>query len=203
MYRRTAAALAVIIALAAPAAAHEFKAGTIEIGHPWSRPTPPSAPVASGYVKLTNTGTEVDRLTAISSPIAERAEVHRSVVADGVASMRPVDGLAIEPGATVDFEAENLHVMFIAPDRQLKLQTRLNGEVVQDSHTGHMIFPVARLVSYASTIFTLVPGDVIVTGTPAGVGWSRKPPRFMKPGDVVEVEIEGIGVLRNPIVAQS
>ncbi len=91
----------------------------------------------------------------------------------------------------------------IAPDRQLKLQTRLNGEVVQDSHTGHMIFPVARLISYASTIFTLVPGDVIVTGTPAGVGWSRKPPRFMKPGDVVEVEIEGIGVLRNPIAAQS
>ena len=91
----------------------------------------------------------------------------------------------------------------ISPDRQLKLQTRLNGEVVQDSHTGHMIFSVARLISYASTIFTLVPGDVIVTGTPAGVGWSRKPPRFMKPGDVVEVEIEGVGVLRNPIAAQS
>ena len=91
----------------------------------------------------------------------------------------------------------------ISPDRQLKLQTRLNGEVVQDSHTGHMIFSVARLISYASTIFTLVPGDVIVTGTPAGVGWSRKPPRFMKPGDVVEVEIEGIGVLRNPVAADA
>jgi len=120
VYRRTAAAFAVIIALAGPAAAHEFKAGMIEIGHPWSRPTPPSAPVASGYMKLTNTGTEIDRLTAISSPIAERAEIHRSVVADGVASMRPVDGLAVEPGATVDFGAEKLHVMFIAPDRQLK-----------------------------------------------------------------------------------
>ena len=63
-----------------------------------------------------------------------------------------------------------------------------------------MIFPIPRLINYASTIFTLVPGDVIVTGTPAGVGWSRKPPMFMKPGDVVEVEIEGVGVLRNPIV---
>ena len=63
-----------------------------------------------------------------------------------------------------------------------------------------MIFSVAQLIAYASTIFTLVPGDVIVTGTPGGVGWSKKPPRFMKPGDVVEVEIEGIGVLRNPIV---
>lgn len=90
----------------------------------------------------------------------------------------------------------------IAPGRELKLQTRLNGEVVQSSHTGHMIFPIPRLIAYSSTIFTLMPGDVIVTGTPAGVGWSRKPPRFMKPGDVVEVEIEAIGVLRNPVVAQ-
>lgn len=90
----------------------------------------------------------------------------------------------------------------IEPNRPLKLVTRLNGEVVQSSHTGHMIFPIAKLISYASTIFTLVPGDVIVTGTPAGVGWSRKPPRFMKPGDICEVEIEGVGVLRNPIAAQ-
>jgi 2-keto-4-pentenoate hydratase/2-oxohepta-3-ene-1,7-dioic acid hydratase in catechol pathway len=91
----------------------------------------------------------------------------------------------------------------IAPGRQLKLETRLNGEILQSSHTGHMIFPIPKLIAYASTIFTLVPGDVIVTGTPAGVGWSRKPPRFMKPGDVCEVEIEGIGVLRNPIVQQA
>jgi 2-keto-4-pentenoate hydratase/2-oxohepta-3-ene-1,7-dioic acid hydratase in catechol pathway len=90
----------------------------------------------------------------------------------------------------------------IAPGRELRLQTRLNGETVQDSHTGHMIFSVPRLIAYASTIFTLVPGDVIATGTPAGVGWSRKPQRFMKAGDVVEVEIEGIGTLRNPVVAQ-
>lgn len=91
----------------------------------------------------------------------------------------------------------------IEPGRQLRLQTRLNGETVQDSHTGHMIFDVPRLIAYSSTIFTLMPGDVIATGTPAGVGWSRKPQRFMKAGDVVEVEIEGIGVLRNPVVAQA
>lgn len=91
----------------------------------------------------------------------------------------------------------------IAPGRALKLETRLNGETVQSSHTGHMIFPIPELIAYASTIFTLVPGDLVVTGTPAGVGWSRKPPRFMKPGDVCEVEIEGIGVLRNPVVQQS
>jgi 2-keto-4-pentenoate hydratase/2-oxohepta-3-ene-1,7-dioic acid hydratase in catechol pathway len=91
----------------------------------------------------------------------------------------------------------------IAPGRELKLETRLNGKVVQSSHTGHMIFSVPRLINYASTIFTLVPGDVIITGTPAGVGWSKKPPVFMKPGDVVEVEIEDVGLLRNPIAAQS
>ncbi len=91
----------------------------------------------------------------------------------------------------------------IAPGRELQLVTRLNGEVVQSSHTGHMIFSIPKLIAYASTIFTLVPGDVIATGTPAGVGWSRKPPRFMKPGDRCEVEIEGIGTLVNPIVAQT
>jgi 2-keto-4-pentenoate hydratase/2-oxohepta-3-ene-1,7-dioic acid hydratase in catechol pathway len=91
----------------------------------------------------------------------------------------------------------------IAPGRELKLEVRLNGETVQSSHTGHMIFSIPKLIAYASTIFTLVPGDVIVTGTPAGVGWSRKPPRFMKPGDVVEVEIERVGILRNPVEAQA
>ncbi|MET0165890.1 MAG: fumarylacetoacetate hydrolase family protein, partial [Vicinamibacterales bacterium] len=85
----------------------------------------------------------------------------------------------------------------------LKLTTRLNGEVMQSGSTSDMIFSVPQLIAYASTIFTLVPGDVIVTGTPAGVGFSRKPPRFMKPGDVVEVDIERIGTLRNPIVQQS
>ena len=89
----------------------------------------------------------------------------------------------------------------IAPGRQLKLQTRLNGEVLQDGHTGNMIFNIPKLIAYASTIFTLVPGDVIITGTPAGVGLFRKPPRYMKAGDVVEVELEAIGTLINTVVA--
>jgi 2-keto-4-pentenoate hydratase/2-oxohepta-3-ene-1,7-dioic acid hydratase in catechol pathway len=90
----------------------------------------------------------------------------------------------------------------IAPGRNLRLETRLNGEVVQSGETDNMIFSVPQLINYASTIFTLSPGDVIATGTPSGVGFSRKPARFMQPGDVVEVEIEGIGVLRNPIEEQ-
>ncbi|WP_374663921.1 fumarylacetoacetate hydrolase family protein [Ramlibacter sp.] len=89
----------------------------------------------------------------------------------------------------------------IEPGRHLKLEVRLNGKVEQSSHTGHMIFDIPTLINYASTIFTLVPGDVIATGTPAGVGWSRKPPLIMRAGDVVEVEIEAIGTLRNPVVA--
>ena len=90
----------------------------------------------------------------------------------------------------------------IAPNRPLKLETRLNGQLMQTSDTGNMIFSIAKLINYASTIFTLVPGDVIATGTPAGVGWSRKPPVFMKDGDVCEVEIEAIGTLSNPIKDQ-
>jgi 2-keto-4-pentenoate hydratase/2-oxohepta-3-ene-1,7-dioic acid hydratase in catechol pathway len=90
----------------------------------------------------------------------------------------------------------------IAPERSLKLETRLNGEVMQSGHTRDMIFSVSRLIAYASCIFTLVPGDVIATGTPSGVGFTRKPPRFMRPGDVVEIEIEAIGTLRNPIAQQ-
>lgn len=90
----------------------------------------------------------------------------------------------------------------IDPTRALKLETRLNGQVVQSSNSSYMIFSIPRLINYASTIFTLAPGDVIVTGTPGGVGFSRKPPMYMKPGDVVEVEIEALGLLRNRIEAQ-
>ncbi|WP_029528083.1 fumarylacetoacetate hydrolase family protein [Polaromonas glacialis] len=82
----------------------------------------------------------------------------------------------------------------------LKIQTRLNGVVVQDASTSSLIFDVATLVSLLSEAVCLQPGDVIVTGTPSGVGLARKPPLFMKHGDVCEVEIEGLGILRNPVV---
>lgn len=87
------------------------------------------------------------------------------------------------------------------PDPEnLALKTVLNGEVVQSSNTSFLIFKIPRLIEYASSIFDLVPGDVIATGTPAGVGFTRKPPIFMKPGDVVEIDIEKIGALTNPVV---
>lgn len=81
----------------------------------------------------------------------------------------------------------------------LRLQTRLNGQIVQDASISDMVFSVAELVSILSGFMTLVPGDIIVTGTPSGVGLARKPPLFMKEGDVCEVEIDRIGVLSNPV----
>jgi 2-keto-4-pentenoate hydratase/2-oxohepta-3-ene-1,7-dioic acid hydratase in catechol pathway len=81
----------------------------------------------------------------------------------------------------------------------LAIELRLNGERMQKSNTSNLIFNVPALVSHISQTMTLEPGDVISTGTPSGVGFVRNPPVFLKPGDVVEIEIEGIGVLRNPV----
>src|SRR5579883_3458751 len=86
--------------------------------------------------------------------------------------------------------------------QKLAVKTRLNGQVMQSSNTADMVFSVAQIIAYLSSFMTLEPGDVIATGTPEGVGFTRKPPVFMKDGDVVEQEIEKIGVLRNPVVAR-
>jgi 2-keto-4-pentenoate hydratase/2-oxohepta-3-ene-1,7-dioic acid hydratase in catechol pathway len=83
------------------------------------------------------------------------------------------------------------------------IMTRLNGEIVQQAKLGDMIFTLPTLVEYCSAFNPLVAGDVIVTGTPGGVGAKRNPPLWMKPGDVVEVEIEGIGILRNGVAAEA
>jgi 2-keto-4-pentenoate hydratase/2-oxohepta-3-ene-1,7-dioic acid hydratase in catechol pathway len=90
------------------------------------------------------------------------------------------------------------------PDPQgLTLTTRLNGDVVQQASTALMLFPVARLIAELSRDTTLLAGTVILTGTPAGVGAARTPPRFLRDGDVVEVEIVGVGTLRNPVRART
>src|SRR6185312_15315847 len=86
------------------------------------------------------------------------------------------------------------------PER-VRLRTRLNGRTLQDGSTTDWLFPLPRLVGFLSQVMTLEPGDIVTTGTPAGVGLFQKPPVFMKPGDTVEIEAEGIGILRNPIVA--
>lgn len=87
-----------------------------------------------------------------------------------------------------------------AGGRGLRLETRLNGGVVQSATTDDMLFDVAEVIAVVSEAITLEPGDVIVTGTPAGIGWARTPRLLMRHGDVCEVEIEGIGLLRNPVI---
>lgn len=87
----------------------------------------------------------------------------------------------------------------IADPNDLRLTTRLNGETMQQSSTSLMLFSVPKIVAELSRGMTLLPGTVILTGTPAGVGAGRTPPRFLREGDVVEIEIEGVGTLRNPV----
>jgi len=87
--------------------------------------------------------------------------------------------------------------------RGLRLQTRLNGQVVQDANTRDMIFDVATLVAVCSEPFELNPGDIIISGTPSGVGLARKPPLWMRAGDVCEVEIEGLGLLSNKVIDEA
>jgi len=91
----------------------------------------------------------------------------------------------------------------LGPLDDLRIQTRLNGQVVQDATFSQMIFDIARQIEYCSSFTRLEAGDVIASGTPGGVGAKRNPPLWMKPGDVVEVEIERLGILRNPIVQEA
>lgn len=86
----------------------------------------------------------------------------------------------------------------INPDN-LKIQSRVNGKIMQNSNTSNMIFKAIKIVSYLSRQFTLLPGTVIMTGTPSGVGFAKNPPVFLREGDIVEIEIEGIGILKNSV----
>jgi 5-carboxymethyl-2-hydroxymuconate isomerase len=105
-----------------------------------------------------------------------------------------------------NFERSGAFGPFLAtPDevgdaRDIAVRTRVNGTVVQEDSSANMIFPIARLISYISTFMRLDAGDVIATGTPAGAGARHTPPRWLKAGDLVEVEVGGVGVLSNPVI---
>jgi 2-keto-4-pentenoate hydratase/2-oxohepta-3-ene-1,7-dioic acid hydratase in catechol pathway len=90
----------------------------------------------------------------------------------------------------------------VADPHGLGIRLRLNGETMQNSNTREFIFGIETLIAHVSQLVTLEPGDLIFTGTPPGVGMARRPPVFLKPGDVVEVEIDGLGILRNPVEAE-
>ncbi len=91
----------------------------------------------------------------------------------------------------------------IADPHDLDIQMEINGEILQDSNTRELIFKIPDLIEFLSSVFTLEPGDVVSTGTPAGVGFARKPPRYLHPGDQMTVRMPAIGELRNSVVAES
>ena len=97
---------------------------------------------------------------------------------------------------------EPVSVRELGDASHLRVMQLLNGEVLQDGNTDDLIFDVPYLIAFASNALTLEPGDLILTGTPSGVGYAREPKISLKPGDVVEVRVEGIGTLRNPCVAE-
>jgi len=90
----------------------------------------------------------------------------------------------------------------IADPHALNIRLTLNGELMQNSNTRELIFKIPELVAFLSSVVTLEPGDIVATGTPAGVGFARKPPRWLRPGDDVRITIDGLGELRNPVIAE-
>jgi 2-keto-4-pentenoate hydratase/2-oxohepta-3-ene-1,7-dioic acid hydratase in catechol pathway len=91
----------------------------------------------------------------------------------------------------------------ILDPHKLDIRLTLNGELMQNSNTRELIFKIPELVAFLSSVVTLEPGDIVATGTPAGVGFARKPPRWLRPGDDVRITIDGLGELRNPVVAET
>ena len=186
--------------------------------------TPPEKPLvfAKFTTSLIGDGDEIRIPTAITERVDW--EVELAVVIDREATdVSKEDALSYVRGYTVanDVSARDVQLgdgqwvrakslntfcplgselVSVDDPQNLKLVTRVNGEVVQDSNTSEMIFGVAELISFCSRNFTLEPGDMILTGTPWGCGEFMDPKRSLKDGDVVECEIEGVGLLRNPVV---
>ncbi len=130
MYRRFLLA-AVLALVPGVIAAHDFKLGSLEIGHPWARATPKGASVAGGYLKITNKGTTPDRLVSGTAAFARRFEIHEMKMVDGVMQMRPLPaGLEIKPGETVELKPGSYHLMFMALKDPLK-----QGETVKGTLT--------------------------------------------------------------------
>ncbi|WP_434622147.1 copper chaperone PCu(A)C [Azospirillum sp. B2RO_4] len=118
-----AAALALFGAI--PAMAHSYKAGPIEIGHPWARATAPSAPNGGAYLSLTNTGSTEDRLVSASTPAAEKAELHTHLNENGVMKMREVPAIPVAPGEQVKLAPGGLHIMLLGLKKPLEKGARI------------------------------------------------------------------------------
>lgn len=119
--------LLALLNLGGPASAHGFKIGALEIGHPWARETPPSATTGAGYLTVKNTGTEADRLIAVETPGAKKAEIHQSIDENGVAKMRPVPGIEIPAGGSIELKSGGYHLMLIGLKESLAEGMRVPG----------------------------------------------------------------------------
>lgn len=129
--RVIATALLAAAAVCSPALAHDYKAGSLFIHHPWSRATPPGATVGGGYFSVKNDGTAPDKLVGASLEGAAKGEMHEMTTVDGVMKMRPVEGgLAIPAGGTVELKPGGYHVMFIGLKEPLKQGARIKGTLV-------------------------------------------------------------------------
>ncbi len=126
-----AAAIAIPALIAGTAVAHDYKAGSLEIAHPWTRATPKGATVAGGYLKITNTGRTPDRLIGGSLPVAGRFEIHEMKLVGGVMQMRPLpSGLEIKPGETVELKPGSFHLMFMQLAQPLEQGKPVKGTLV-------------------------------------------------------------------------
>jgi copper(I)-binding protein len=121
--------IAAMFALIATAAsAHDYKAGSLEIKHPWARATPKGAAVAAGYLTITNKGTEADRLVGGSTPVADKFEMHEMKMDNGVMKMRPQpNGIELKPGQTIEFKPGSYHLMFVGVKQPLEKGKRVKG----------------------------------------------------------------------------
>ena len=144
----------------------------------------------------------IDREASAVSPDDAHSYVRGYTVANDVSArdLQFADGQWVRAKSLDTFCPLGSELVQVDAPQNLKLTTRVNGELVQDSNTAEMIFGVAELISFCSHSFTLEAGDVILTGTPWGCGEFMDPKRSLKDGDVVECEVEGVGVLRNPVV---
>jgi 2-keto-4-pentenoate hydratase/2-oxohepta-3-ene-1,7-dioic acid hydratase in catechol pathway len=177
----------------------------------------PNALIAAGDpIELPAVSEEVDYEGELAVVIGRRCkDVAEADALDAVAGYMPFNDVSARDiqlrtsqwisGKALDTSGPSGPALVLrdeVPDPQaLRIVTTLNGEVLQESSTDQMIFPVRRLVAYISALMTLEPGDVIATGTPAGVGFKRTPPIYLRAGDTVQVAIDGLGTLENPVVA--
>lgn len=170
-----AAAFGALVAFGA--AAHGYKAGALEISHPWARATPPAAKVAGGFLKVTNTGTTDDVLVSASAPsISGRVEIHEMAVTDGVMTMRPLkDGLPVKAGETVELKPGSFHIMFMELKKPLVEGESVPGSVTfRDAGTVEVSFKVEALAARTAPAAGAMHSDQPM---PAGMDHSAMPPK--------------------------